>query len=114
MRSKFSVSHSERVANADKTIEVFGLTLEKNTSVPAAFYHARLTDAELATFLQRNTNSALDVANVPGEVRGLRLVRFSHAGEPYTSVTISADKAIDLIASGDAVEGIALQPAIAG
>lgn len=117
MRSKYSVSYSERVANAAKTITVHGLTLElvKSTRIP--FYQASLSDAELATFWQQNSNGALDLgadAAPLGEVKGLRLVRFTHLATPYTSVTIPAEKALTLIESGEAVEGIALQPALAG
>lgn len=111
MRSKYSVSHSERVANAEKTIEVNGVTLEKNTSQPSAFYHAKLTDDGFAAFWSRLSN---EPAPKSGDVGAFHFVRFDHLAEPYVSLTIPAEKALDLVATGDAVEGIALQPAIAG
>ena len=114
MRSKYSVSHSARVANASKTLEILGLSLELNTSVPAAFYHARLSDAEFEAFWTRQSNEP-----VPAEILGLQIgdfkaVRFTHTGAPYISLSIPADKALDLIESGKAEAGIKLQPAIAG
>lgn len=112
MRSKYSVSHSERVTNAEKTLEIYGVTLEKNVSQPAAFYHAKLTDEQFAAFWSRVSNEP--IPTLGGEVNGFRSVRFTHLAEPYVSLTIPADKALDLIANGSAVEGIALQPAIAG
>ena len=115
MRSKYSVSLSERVANAEKTITVHGVTLELTKATRIPFYSTRLSDSELALFWQRNSNTALDLSEAAlGTVKGLRLVRFTHVGAPYTVVSIDAEKALDLIESGEAVEGIALQPAIAG
>jgi hypothetical protein len=111
MRSKYSVSHSERVANAVPTIELHGIALEKNTSVPAAFYHAKLSEDDFASFWSRLSNEP--VPALAGEAGPFRAVRFTHTAEPYVSVTIGADKALDLVAAG-AVEGIALQPAVAG
>ena len=117
MRSKYSVSHSARVENAEKTIEVFGIALAKNTSVPAPFYNARLSDAELQALWTANSNEAFPGFNAIGkgaELRGLRLLRFDHTSEPYTTVTIGADAALDLVESGAAAEGLKLQPALAG
>lgn len=112
MRSKYSVSHSERVANADKTIDVYGVTLEKNVAVKSPFYHAKLTDDQFAAFWARISNEPVPANG--GNVGDFRAVRFDHLAEPYISLTISAEKALDLVASGNAVEGIAPQPAIAG
>lgn len=112
MRSKYSVSHSERVANAEKTIEVNGVSLELNRSTPSAFYHARLSDDDFAAFWSRLSNEP--VPALSGDVGGFHSVRFDHLAEPYVSVTIPAEKALDLVASGAASEGLALQPAIAG
>jgi len=112
MRSKYSVNHSERVANAEKTIEVNGATLELNRASVSAFYHARLSDDDFAAFWSRLSNEP--VPELSGDAGGFHSVRFTHTGEPYVSVTIPAEKALDLVANGDAVEGIKLQPAIAG
>jgi hypothetical protein len=111
MRSKYSVSHSERVANADKTIEIHGVTLEKNVAVKSPFYHAKLTDDGFAAFWSRVSNAP---APKSGDVGDFHFVRFDHLAEPYVSLTIPAEKALDLVANGAAVEGLALQPAIAG
>ncbi len=117
MRSKYHVEHSARVANAEKTITVHGVELAKNVSQPRAFYYTRLTDTELALWWSLNSNEAFpgyDALARKTNVRGLELLRFDHTKEPYTSVTIDADKALDLIASGAAIEGEKLQPEFAG
>jgi hypothetical protein len=114
MRSKYSVSHSARVENGQKTINLFGVEFEKNTSVPAAFYHAKVTDDSFAAFWSRISNEPVPADASGDVVGGIKAVRFSHTAEPYVSLSIPAEKALDLIANGDAVEGVKLQPEIAG
>lgn len=116
MRSKYSVNHSERVANASKTLEILGVSLELITSTLSPFYSARLSDDDFAAFWTRQSNEPVPAA---GDIVGLtigdfRAVRFDHISPAYISLTIPANKALDLIESGAAAEGIKLQPAIAG
>lgn len=113
MRSKYHVEHSARVANGEKTISLLGVTLEKNTSTPSAFYHANLTPAEFSAFWTRQSNEP-EPSDIGGNAGDFRFVRFDHTAEPYVALTIPADKALDLIASGAAEEGLALQPEFAG
>lgn len=112
MRSKYSVNHSERVANAEKTIVLNGTTLELNRATTSPFFHAKLSDDDFSAFWSRLSNEPVPAKS--GEVGDFRAVRFDHLDEPYVSVTIPAEKALDLVASGAATEGLALQPAIAG
>lgn len=119
MRSKYEVSHDARVANANPTLEAYGVSFELNRQFFEPNYTAKVDDDELVALWPRLSNEAfpglasINTATAGGVHFFRNEGRKGSQDVPYTVLTIYAQRAAELLANG-AVEGEKLQPAIAG